>query len=46
MWYYDAVMVLYRQSKVAKTSHQVSFLKLEDGDNYHYVIINNYAIGS
>ena len=30
----DAVMLLYRQSEVAKASHQVSLLKLEDGDNY------------
>ena len=38
----------YRQSKVSKATHQVSFLKLEDGDDYHCVFIKDYdkIIGS
>ena len=41
-------ILLYRQSKVSKATHQVSLLKLEDGDDYHYVFIKDYdkIIGS
>ena len=41
-------ILLSRQSKVSKATHQVSLLKLEDGDDYHYVFINDYdkIIGS
>ena len=41
-------ILLYRQSKVSKATHQVSLLKLKDGDYYHYVFIKNYdkIIGS
>ena len=41
-------ILLYRQSKVSKATHQVSLLKLEDGDDYHYVYIKDYdrLIGS
>ena len=35
-------ILLYRQSKVSKATHQVSLLKLEDGDDYHYVYIKDY----
>ena len=40
--------LLYRQSRVSKATHQVSLLKLEDGDDYHYVFIKDYdkIIGS
>ena len=41
-------ILLYRQSKVSKATHQVSLPKLEDGDDYHYVFIKDYdkIIGS
>ena len=41
-------ILLYRQSKVSKATHQASLLKLEDGDDYHYVFIKDYdkIIGS
>ena len=41
-------ILLYRQSKVSKATHQVSLLKLEDGDDYHCVFIKDYdkIIGS
>ena len=41
-------ILLYRQSKVSKATHQVSLLKLEGGDDYHYVYIKDYdrLIGS
>ena len=41
-------ILLYRQSKVSKASHQVSLLKLKDGDDYNYVFIKDYdkIIGS
>ena len=41
-------ILLYRKSKISKASHQVSLLKLEDGDDYHYVFIKDYdkIIGS
>ena len=31
-------ILLYRKTKVQKAKHQISLLKLEDGDDYHYVI--------
>ena len=34
-------ILLYRQSKVSKETHQVSLLKLEDGDDYHHVYIKD-----
>ena len=30
-------ILLYRKTKVQRATHQVSLLKLEDGDDYHYV---------
>ena len=35
-------ILLCRQSKVSKAAHQVSLLKLEDGDDIHYVYIKDY----
>ena len=35
-------ILLYRKTKVLKAEHQISLLKLEDGDDYHYVFIKDY----
>ena len=41
-------VLLYRKTKVQRATHQISLLKLEDGDDYHYVYIKDYdkLIGS
>ena len=41
-------ILLYRKTKNEKATHQISLLKLEDGDDYHYVYIKDYnrLIGS
>ena len=41
-------ILLYRKTKVQRATHQISLLKLEDGDDYHYVYIKDYdkLIGS
>jgi hypothetical protein len=41
-------ILLYRKTKVKRATHQISLLKLEDGDDYHYVYIKDYdkLIGS
>ena len=41
-------ILLYRKTKVQRAEHQISLLKLEDGDDYHYVYIKDYnrLIGS
>ena len=41
-------ILLYRKTKNERAEHQISLLKLEDGDNYHYVYIKDYnrLIGS
>ena len=35
-------ILLYRKTKVKRATHQISLLKLEDGDDYHYVYIKDY----
>ena len=35
-------ILLYRKTKVQRATHQISLLKLEDGDDYHYVFIKDY----
>ena len=35
-------ILLYRQTKVQRATHQISLSKLEDGDDYHYVFIKDY----
>ena len=35
-------ILLYRQTKVQRATNQISLLKLEDGDDYHYVFIKDY----
>ena len=35
-------ILLYRKSKVVKSTHHIDLLKLEDGDNYHYVFIKDF----
>ena len=35
-------ILLYRKSKVLKSTHHIDLLKLEDGDNYHYVFIKDF----
>ena len=35
-------ILLYRQTKFQRATHQISLLKLEDGDDYHYVFIKDY----
>ena len=35
-------ILLYRKSKVERPTHQISMLKLEDGDDYHYVYMKDY----
>ena len=35
-------ILLYRKSKNERTKHQISLLKLQDGDDYHYVYIKDY----
>ena len=35
-------ILLYRQTKVQRATHQISLLKLEDGDYYQYVFIKDY----
>ena len=35
-------ILLYIQTKVQRATHQISFLKLEDEDDYHYLFIKNY----
>ena len=32
----------YRKTKTQRATHQISLLKLEDGDDYHYVYIKDY----
>ena len=41
-------ILLYRKTKNERATHQISLLKLEDGDDYHYVYIKDYnrLIGS
>ena len=41
-------ILTYRKTKALKAEHQISLLKLEDGDDYHYVFIKDYdkLIGS
>ena len=34
--------MLYRKSKVERATHQISLLKLEGGDDYHYICIKDY----
>ena len=34
-------ILLNRQTKVQRATHQISLLKLEDGDDYHYVFIKD-----
>ena len=36
-------ILLYRRSKVSKATHEIDLLKLEDGNNSHYVFIKNYS---
>ena len=35
-------ILLYRKSKAQKATHQISLLKLQDGDDYHFVCIKDY----
>ena len=35
-------ILLHRQTKVQRATHQIRLLKLEDGDDYHYVFIKDY----
>ena len=35
-------ILLYRKSKVLNPTHHIDLLKLEDGDNYHYVFIKDF----
>ena len=35
-------ILLYRKSKVVKSAHHIDLLKLEDGDNHHYVFIKDF----
>ena len=35
-------ILLYRKTKVERATHQIALLKLEDGDDYHYVYIKDY----
>ena len=41
-------ILLFRKTKAERAEHQISLLKLEDGDDYHYVFIKDYdrPIGS
>ena len=34
-------ILLYRRSKITKESYEIDLLKLEDGDNSHYVYIKS-----
>ena len=38
-------ILLYRKTKVQRAEHQISLLKLEDGDDYHYVYIKDCESG-
>ena len=35
-------ILLYRHTKVQRATHHISLLKLEDGDDFHYVFIKDY----
>ena len=35
-------ILLYRKTKIQRAEHQISLLKLEDGDDYEYVCIKDY----
>ena len=37
-------ILLYRKTKVQNATHQINLLKLEDGDDYHYVLISKIMI--
>ena len=41
-------VVLYRKTEVVRATHHIDLLKLQDGDNYHYVFVKDYnrLIGS
>ena len=35
-------IVLYRKTEVARATHHIDLIKLQDGDNYHYVFVKDY----
>ena len=35
-------VILYRKTEVPKATHHINLIKLQEGDDYHYVYVKDY----